>query len=196
MTGIVLSGGENRRMGADKAFLKVAGVPMIERVLQSLRKVFQNIIIVTNAPHLYTQYDAVLVTDALEQRGPLTGIYSGLSQAATKYGFVVACDMPFLNPNLISYMAGLAGGEDIVVPLFEGRPEPLHAVYSRNLLPVMEMQIKQEKRKIQDIFTGRSVRYVTDREIGRFDPSRRSFVNLNTPGEYEEASCADWACRS
>ncbi len=196
MTGIVLSGGENRRMGADKAFLKVSGVPLIEHVLRSLKEVFQNIIIVTNAPERYTDYSVKVVGDAVEIRGPLTGIYSGLLQSSDEYNFVVACDMPFLNSRLISYLAGLAAGHDIVVPSIGGRPEPLHAVYRRGLITVIEKEIKQDRRRIQGIFGQAKVRYVTEDEIDRFDPSRKSFKNLNTPEEYEEAACADWERRS
>ncbi len=191
MTGIVLSGGENRRMGTDKAFLKVAGAPLIEHVLRSLKDVFQDIIIVTNAPQRYAAYGVQVVSDALETRGPLTGIYSGLLKSSDEYNFVVACDMPFLNSRLISYMAGLAEGYDIVVPSMGGLLEPLHAVYRRQLIAVIEQEIRKNKRRIRDIFGRARVRYVTEDEIDRFDPVRKSFKNLNTPEEYEEAACAD-----
>jgi molybdopterin-guanine dinucleotide biosynthesis protein A len=116
MTGIVLAGGENRRMGKDKAFLRVAGVPMIEHVLRALRKSVERIIIVTNSPGVYASYDALVIPDACNKRGPLTGIYSGLLHSRDEYNVVVACDMPFLNPRLLSYMTGLAGEYDVVLP--------------------------------------------------------------------------------
>ena len=89
-------------MGTDKAFLKLAGVPLIEHVLQALRGIVDRIIIVTNSPAAYASYDALVVTDAFDKRGPLTGIYSGLLNSTDTYNFVAACDMPFLNPRLIS----------------------------------------------------------------------------------------------
>ncbi len=196
MKGIVLAGGENRRMGTDKAFLKVAGVPLIEHVLRSMKDVFQDIIVVTNAPERYAAYDVQVVSDALAIRGPLTGIYSGLLQSSDEYNFVVACDMPFLNSRLIAYIAGLAAGHDVVVPSIGGQPEPLHAVYRRELIAVMKEEISRDRRQIQGIFCRAKVRYVTEHEIDRFDPARKSFKNLNTPEEYEEAACADWERRS
>jgi molybdopterin-guanine dinucleotide biosynthesis protein A len=196
MTGIILSGGENRRMGTDKAFLKVAGFPMIEHVLRALESVFHEIIIVTNAPARYTGYKVKVVTDAFDKRGPLTGIYSGLMNSLEEYNFVVACDMPFLNPSLIAYMAGLADGYDAVVPSVGGLIEPLHAVYRKGIAPLMERQIKEDRRRIRELFERVRIRYVTEPEIDRFDPMRKSFKNLNTPREYEEAACADWECRS
>src|SRR3990172_7877780 len=116
MTGIVLSGGESRRMGADKAFLKLAGIPMIEHVLRAMREVCGSVIIVTKKPHLYAGFNAKVVTDADDRQGPLTGIYSGLLGSTDEYNFVAACDMPFLNPRLISSMMDLSVGYDITVP--------------------------------------------------------------------------------
>jgi molybdopterin-guanine dinucleotide biosynthesis protein A len=191
MIGIVLAGGENRRMGTDKSFLKVGGVPLIERVLRSMKAVFSDIIIVTNAPERYAAYGVKTVSDVLDARGPLTGIYSGLLQSPDEYNFVVACDMPFLNSRLLSYMAGLAAGHDIVVPSVGEQVEPLHAVYRRGLTTVIENELNHNRKRIRDIFGRAMVRYVTEEEIDRFDPARKSFKNLNTPQEYEEAACAD-----
>jgi molybdopterin-guanine dinucleotide biosynthesis protein A len=196
MAGIVLSGGENQRMGTDKAFLKIEGIPMIEHILRALKSIFDNIIIVTNTPQLYSAYDAMVVTDAYDKRGPLTGIYSGLLRTMDEYNFVVACDMPFLNAGLISYMMGLAAGFDIVVPRIGGLSEPLHAVYHRGLLPIIEKRLLRDAQQIQGIFSDARVRYVTEVEIDRHDQGRRSFMNLNTPGEYKEATCSDLECRN
>jgi molybdopterin-guanine dinucleotide biosynthesis protein A len=196
MTGIILSGGESRRMGRDKAFLTLDGIPLIEHVLRALRGVFPRIIIVTNDPASYDQYDAAVVTDALDKQGPLTGIYSGLMHSQDDYNFVVACDMPFLNPALIAFMADLAQGHDIVVPMVAGYHEPLHAFYHRRLLPIIEDRLSRDARKIQGIYSEARVRYVTEPELARFDPEQRSFKNLNTPQEYKEATCLDLECRS
>jgi molybdopterin-guanine dinucleotide biosynthesis protein A len=196
MTGIVLSGGENKRMGKDKAFLKIAGKPMIEHVLQALQSVVNRIIIVTNSPQAYASYDALVVTDASDKRGPLTGIYTGLLHSTDEYNIVVACDMPFLNSSLLSYMASLAGDYDVVVPKVGEYIEPLHAIYRKQLLPVMEKRIQCDARQIRGVFSEVRVRYVTESEIDRFDPERRSFKNLNTPEEYKEAACLDSECRS
>jgi FdhD protein len=196
MTGIVLSGGESRRMGTDKAFLKLAGLPLISHVLKALGTITDRIIIVTNAPAAYASFDALLVQDVFDKRGPLTGIYSGLLAAKDTYSIVVACDMPFLSPGLISYMAGLAEGYDVVVPQIAGRVEPLHAIYSKGLLPLIEKRLQQDARQIQGLFSEARVRYVTAPEIDRYDPERRSFKNLNTPEEYKEATCLDLECRN
>ena len=191
MTGIVLSGGECRRMGTDKAFLTVAGEAMITHVVRALRTIADRIIIVTNTPAAYAAYNAIIVTDALARRGPLTGLYSGLQRSQDEYNFIVACDMPYLNTQLLSYMSGLAEGYDIVAPKVQGLVEPLHAIYSRKLLPMIEDRVNRGLQRIQDIYTEARVRYVTEEEIDRYDPGRRSFKNLNTSQEYKEATCLD-----
>lgn len=197
MTSIVLAGGESRRMGRDKAFLTLDGVSLIEHVLRALRGVFPRTIIVTNNPSAYVSYDAVIVTDAVDKQCPLTGIYSGLLHSKDEYNFVAACDMPFLNPDLITYMAGLVNGYDIVVPMMDGKNvEPLHAIYSKKLLPIIAKRLQADERKIQGIFKEARVKYVTETEIDRYDPERRSFRNINTLDEYKEATCLDLECRS
>lgn len=191
MNGIILAGGENRRMGADKAFLEIDGRPMIDHILDVFSKLFERTIVVTNTPDRYRNYDVDVTCDALDIRGPLTGIYSGLLRSTAEYNFVAACDMPFLNLRLISYMGEIAGGQDAVVPQFNGFLEPLHAFYRRDILPVIETQIRMHDRRIRGLFDLVQVRYVTEEEIDRFDPLKRSFRNLNTQKEYKEAVCSD-----
>jgi len=191
MNGIILAGGENRRMGTDKALLVINSRPMIEHVLAVFADLFKKTIIVTNTPDRYRMYNVELTTDALDIRGPLTGIYSGLLRSSDEYNFVAACDMPFLNPRLIAYMGELAAGHDAVVPMFGGFLEPLHAVYRKGILPVIETQIRKQDRRIRGMFDHIHVRYVTEEEIVRFDPLKQSFRNLNTPKEYKEAVCSD-----
>jgi len=191
MTGIILAGGENRRMGTDKAFLEIDGRPLIEHILDVFSTLFENTIVVTNTPDRYRNYDVEVTGDAVDFRGPLTGIYSGLLRSADEYNFVAACDMPYLNSRLISFMGEIAEGQDAVVPQFSGFLEPLHAIYRRGLLPIMEAQIRKQDRRIRGLFDHIQVRYVTEDEIVRFDPLKRSFRNLNTPKEYKEALCSD-----
>ncbi|HEY6011697.1 MAG TPA: molybdenum cofactor guanylyltransferase [Nitrospirota bacterium] len=196
MTGIVLSGGESSRMGMDKAFLKLGGVPLIEHVLRAMRQVCDSVIIVTKKPELYAAFEALVATDVGQGRGPLTGIYSGLLRSQDEYNFVAACDMPFLNPRLMTYMREQAAGHDIVVPSVGTFVEPMHAVYCRGLIPLIETRLRRDAQQIRAMFPEVRVRYVTEQEIDRHDPARRSFVNINTPREYEEATCSDLECRS
>jgi molybdopterin-guanine dinucleotide biosynthesis protein A len=183
-------------MGMDKAFLKIEGLPMVERVILTLRTVVDHIIVVTNSPEAYVNQDVEVATDVGDGRGSLIGLYSGLLRSRHAYNVVVACDMPYLNPRLIQYMTGLTGDYDVILPKIGAFVEPLHAVYHKSLLPVMKAHIERDQRQIRSIFTGQRIRYITEEEIDRFDPMRRSFKNINTRQEYEEVSCSDLECRS
>ncbi len=196
MTGIVLAGGESRRMGSDKAFLPINGLPMIEHVIRALRTVCGHIIVVTNSPRDYERYDVEVAGDALNSRGSLVGLYSGLLQSSDDQNLVVACDMPFLSPGLLAYMARISADYQVVLPRVGDFIEPLHALYRRDLLPIIEERLRRDERRIRDLFTGLRIRYVTGTEIDAFDPSRRSFINVNTREEYEEATCSDLECRN
>jgi len=183
-------------MGSDKAFLPIGGSPLIEHVLSPLKRLFREIIVVTNAPEQYAAYGVSVVRDAFNKRGPLTGIYSGLLHSNDEYNFVVACDMPFLNAQLIAYMISLAEGYDAVVPTIGEFMEPLHAVYYKGIVPVIEARIKQNDQRIRNMLATLRIRYVLKEEIDRFDPERKSFKNLNTRQEYEETAFTDWECLS
>ncbi len=196
MTGIILAGGENRRMGTDKAFLAVAGKPLIEHVLAVHQQLFSRTIVVTRSPERYRIYPVLVAEDMLDIRGPLTGIYSGMMRSEDTYHFVSACDMPFLNPGLIRYLGSLTEGYDVVVPRIKGKSEPLHAIYHRRLVPEIKACIMQGHYKVQQLFERAAVRYVTEQEIEPFDPGNDSFRNVNTPAEYKEVVCSDSACRN
>jgi len=183
-------------MGTDKAFLKVDGVPMIEHVLRALRTVVSQIVIVTNRPESYAAYDAEVVTDTFSKHGSIVGIYSGLMRSKDEYNLVVACDMPFLNSRLLSYMVSQTDSYDIVLPKVGEFVEPLHAIYHKRLTTIMDSHIKRDELQIRGIFSGLKIRYITEEEIDCHDPERRSFINLNTPKEYKEATCLDWECRN
>jgi len=184
MSGIILAGGENRRMAANKAFLKLGGRPLIERTLEVFKALFKDIIIVTNEPELYVQYDVTLAGDLVKKKGPLSGIYSGLLNSGNDYSFVAACDMPFLNSALISFMMKSADGSDMVVPRLKGLAEPLHAIYSRSCLKVIEKQLRDGKRSLRDFLRGCEVRYIEEEDIVKIDPEMKSFININTAEDF------------
>ena len=116
--------------------------------------------------------------------GSLAGIHAGLKQSRTEHVFVVACDMPYLNSDLIRLMVAQAPGHDVVIPESDGGLEPLHAVYAKSCLPEMEEALKSGTRKIVDCFDWSKVSVLSKEEIAALDPEFRSFRNINTPEEY------------
>jgi molybdopterin-guanine dinucleotide biosynthesis protein A len=187
-SGVILAGGQSQRLGRDKAFLEVNGVPLIQRVTDVLACLSDDLVIVTNAPERYRQLPGRLVGDVYPGKGALGGIYSGVLTARYHYSLVVACDMPFLNPDLLRYLMSLAEGYDAVIPVIgEGMMEAVHAVYSKACLPFVKELLLADELRIVNLFPRVRVRYVQREELLRLDPILRSFLNVNTPADWEMA---------
>jgi molybdenum cofactor guanylyltransferase len=181
MTGIILAGGRNLRMGKNKAFLTIQGERLIDRTHALLVQLVEEIFLVTNSPLDYLDLKVRTVADLLPGKGSLGGIYTGLFYATASHALVVACDMPFLNRPLIQYLQGLAKGYDIVIPRTPDGLQPLHAIYSQRCLPFMEELLQRDNLRILDFFPKVKKREVLPEELLPFDPELKSFMNINTP---------------
>lgn len=181
----LLAGGQSRRMGQDKAFLPVGGRSVIERVLERILPLSDDVILVTNTPDKYRYLGYRMVGDVYPGKGALGGIYTAIQAAGYPHCLVVACDMPFLNTDLLRYLASLAADFDVVVPRVEKFPETTHAVYGKNCLGPIKQRLLADQLKIISFFADVRVRYVERSDIGRFDPTFHSFLNMNTPQDWE-----------
>jgi molybdopterin-guanine dinucleotide biosynthesis protein A len=186
VSGIVLAGGQSSRLGIDKSLVNVNGQSLIEQIVAKLDRLSSDVIIVTNSPEKHDHLGARLVGDIYPGKGSLGGIYSGLRAATNAYSLVVACDMPFLDLNLLRYMILLARGHDVVIPRIKGLTEPLHAIYSKSCLEPIDRLLARGGFKIIDFFSEVRVRYVEEGEVDIFDPHHLSFFNVNTPSDLEE----------
>jgi molybdopterin-guanine dinucleotide biosynthesis protein A len=184
ITSIVLAGGRGLRLGRDKATETINGRSLIKRVVSSLSFLDGNIIIVSGGDKASLGLDSYpglkVVNDAYPDKGPLVGIYSGLTASTSPYNLVVACDMPFLNRELLSYLLKARASYDVVLPRLDNMVEPLHAVYSRACLTTIEEMFRQGKYGVHQLFELVNVWYVEADEIDRFDPVHMSFFNINT----------------
>ncbi len=185
LSGIVLAGGQSRRMGRNKALLELGGQTLIARVLERLALLCDELIISTNAVELYTSLPARVVPDLVPGRGALGGIHAGLAAASNERAVVVACDMPLLNLSLLRYMAVVSPGYDVVVPRIGGFYEPLHAVYSARCVEPIAQLIAEGPRRITDLYRRVRLRELTEEEVRLFDAAL-SFVNVNTLQEWSE----------
>lgn len=181
LTGVILAGGKSRRYGKNKALVKIGGITLIERVLAVMNSLFRQVILITNTPETYSHLNLPMYEDIIKDLGPLGGIYTALRSMDTEAGFVVACDMPFLNRELIRYMVEVRGRSDVVVPKFDGFVEALHALYGKRCLRVIQRLIEHQHYQILQVFRHVSVRHVREAEIRRFDPDLKSFLNINKP---------------
>ena len=189
VTGVLLAGGKSRRMGEDKRFILVGQRTLFERSCAVLCELFEQVCVVIAQDSPSLQTDVPVVRDLIPDCGSLGGLYTGLRLAKTQHIFLAACDMPFLNPDVIRYMVHLKDQADIVISRWVTRLQPTHAVYGRNCLPVIEEMMKFHNRKIHGMIGHPALRvsFITEREIQQIDHDGRSMFNINTPSDLEHA---------
>ncbi len=189
LSGVVLAGGKSARLGRDKALLELEGRTLVARTLDALAQLTDDLIVVTNiVPRLFPP-PARVVTDRYVGAGVLAGMHAGLLAARGELAIVVACDMPFLDLDLLRRMVTLAHEADVVVPRWTD-VEPLHAIYRpAACLGPIERALVRGERRIVSFYHQVRVRYVERAEITRFDPQGLSFFNVNTAKDWEQA-CA------
>lgn len=195
VSAVVLAGGNSKRMGRNKALLRIGEKKMIQIVVETLEPLFDEVLLVTRNPSSFYMLDNVkFVTDVLdtEKKNSLVGLYSGLLKANNEYAFIVPCDMPFLSNALIAHMIESLDGEDVRIPMIGSYFEPLHAIYRKTCLPYISDQLRDENYKITAFYDHVLVRPVSETHIRKIDPHLSSFTNVNTEAEYLNAK-ARWA---
>ena len=183
ISGAILIGGKSRRMGRDKALLRVHGRPLVSCVHEAIGRVTDDLLLVGATPGRSVGCTGRPVTDTGPGKGPLVGIRTALSAARYDQCLVVGCDMPFLNGELLRYMQRLATGWDAVVPRSQDGLEPLHAIYSRSCLARIVDMLENENLCPLDLFPVVRTRYVERNEVAAFQDGELSFLNVNTPAD-------------
>jgi molybdopterin-guanine dinucleotide biosynthesis protein A len=187
---VIQAGGESRRMGRDKALAPFLGRTLIERVIARVQPLADELLVTTNQPADYLFLGLPLFIDAIPGRGALGGLYTALSYATRPLVGVLACDMPFASPALLTYQRDLLDDPelDAAVPRTEGGTEPFHAVYRRETcLPAVAGALQANKWRVDAWFAQVNIRFLSPEETARYDPKGRAFWNVNTPDELEEA---------
>ena len=190
VTGVILAGGKSRRMGEDKRFLLVGEITLLDRAVSVMGKLFSEVLVVIaqDSPPLAVT-GCTVSRDLIANCGSLGGLYTGLARATNERIFVVACDMPFLNSDMIRWFVSRDPDADIVMAKLPDGMQPLHAVYGKRALPVLERMATSHELKIRNITSDSSlhVTAVLPAEWGELDPHARSFQNVNTPADLEAA---------
>ena len=200
LTVCIQAGGQSSRMGEDKALKTFLGRPLIQRVIERLSPIADELIVTTNRPDDYAFLDTstgsvhrlrlTLRADLKPGRGALGGLYTAIASAAHPIVAVVACDMPFASGTLLEAASRMLVEEeaDVVIARSAEGYEPLHAVYRRETcLPAIEAAIDADQWKVIAWFPHVKVRILTPEEIKRYDPLGLAFWNVNTPEEFAEA---------
>jgi len=188
ITGVIQAGGRSTRMGGSpKALMELGGRRIIDRVADVMRAVADDVLVVTNTPDLYGSLGLPMVPDVFPDHGSLGGIYSGLCAAAGDATFTVACDMPFLVPEVARLVTERAAEADVVVPRVGARLETLHACYAKSCLAPMERRLRTGRLTIVGLYDDVRVLTIDEADVARFRAPEIVFMNVNTPEELEAA---------
>jgi len=190
LTVVIQAGGMSSRMGEDKALKPFLGRPLIQRVIDRLTPIADELIVTTNRPADYQFLNLRLIPDLKPGRGALGGLYTAIASASSPLVAVVACDMPFASTVFFEGASRLMVEEDadVVIAKTDEGYEPLHALYRRETcLPAIESAISADQWKVISWFPQVTVRTLAPDEVKSFDPSGLCFWNLNTPEEFVEA---------
>jgi len=188
-SGVILAGGlSSRFQGRNKAFFELNGRRIIDPIIDVFQLVFDDILIVTNTPRQYLQYDVTLVSDIFSVRSSLTGIHAGLCYASNPYIFVTACDTPFIRKEVIDLVVSkIKPDVSAVMPETPSGMEPLLAAYAVSALPVIENHLRREKLKIKEVFRKLRVVTIPPEKVLAVDPALKSFFNINTAEDLDRA---------
>ena len=182
----IMAGGKSRRMGQDKAWIELAGRPLIARVAAVLGEVADEVIVVANDER-YASLGLRVVPDRFPEGGALGGIATGVGAATHDCVLVAACDMPFLSVAVWRVLLDHRDEADVVIPRVGGELETMHALYTRACVSPMERALAAGKMRIISFFDEVRVREVAEPELRGADPTLRAFTNVNTPEELASA---------
>ena len=188
MNAVILVGGKSSRMGTNKAFLELKGKTFIELQIELLREMFDEISISANTPSEYEYLNLPIFKDIYPGKGPLGGIYTSLINSSSLHTFMLACDMPFVGPELIKHLKDLTKEYDVVIPKSENGLEPLHAFYSKNCIEPIKRELDENNLRIRSFFPQVSVKIVELGSLASSDHFKNSIKNLNTMADYEDVT--------
>lgn len=177
--GIILAGGGSTRFGSNKALADLNDMPLIRHVADTLSALFDETLLITNTPETYEFLDWPARPDIFTKSGPLAGIHAALQAISSSRAFVVGCDMPFLSGALVRFICSRPGKWDAVIPRHSMGMEPLHAVYTKPLLPLLEKMLAENERKVGTFVKKLNVLWVEEKEILSVVPDLAPFHNIN-----------------
>jgi molybdopterin-guanine dinucleotide biosynthesis protein A len=189
--GVVLAGGKSERMGVEKAALRIGDETLLARIVQRLRLALPEVYVVGPLHLAALTPDTAVFPDDLTGIGPLGGLSTALTHAPSRHIFVVGCDMPFVEPALMSAMARYAArfpGADVVALRTPRGLQPLHAVYAQTCASAVgELLAAVDTKSLSALLERLNVKELPANFVARYDPSGRSTFNANSPEDWREA---------
>ena len=205
VTGVILAGGQSRRMGQNKALIQLGDNSLIEHVIRRMHLVADELLLITNTPTEYAHLGVPMHGDIIPDTGALGGIYTGLTHASHDTVLCVGCDNPFLVPNVLTYLVSVLGEYDAVMPYTYnsnnkdiGGKNPSHrddritlqtlcAAYAKRCLPIIELMLQESELRVHALAERAHIQRISPEVWQRFDSEGMSFFNINTPEDFERA---------
>lgn len=194
VTGVILAGGKSRRMGENKALMQLGDDTLIGHVIRRVRLITNELLLITNSPTEYAHLGVSMHGDILPATGALGGIYTGLTHASHDAVLCVACDSPFLEPKLLTYLVSVLGEYDAVMPETfthhddtQTTLQTLCAAYSKRCLSIIEWMLRESELRVHALKERAHIQCVSPEVWRNLDPDGMSFFNINTPEDFERA---------
>lgn len=184
-TAIIMAGGDSSRMGTDKANVVLDGQTLLQSVIATMQQLFPQAIVSVRQPR--AGIDLLQVCDEVPDGGPLAGLAASLGKIATPWAFMVACDMPFVVPEVVELLAKYRLQHQAVVPVVHGHPQPLAAFYASSCLAPLRASLAAQQKGLRGVLQQLDVRYVDEAEMLKADLQLRSFFDLDTPQDVAAA---------
>lgn len=180
ISAIILAGGNSKRMKYDKEFIKVGDEFLVHKQIKKLRTVFEEIIIVSNNPKHYDGLNVKVVKDILVGKSPIIGLHAGLINSRNKFNYCIACDMAYINLEFINYLVGLIDNQDAYVGRHHNYIEPFNAIYSKNIIPIIESFIEKKSFGFQRLVKSVNTHYINDKKVNFYQQEYDMYKNINS----------------
>ena len=180
-TGIILAGGKSSRMGEDKGLVLLNGKPMIQYVIEALKEVVSNIIIISNNAS-YNKFGVPVYADIIKNKGPVGGIYTGLYHSTTELNFCISCDVPMVSSDFIFWLLNKSGNASVTLPMCKDKVHQMIGVYSKQVLSYFKESAEKEHLKLSQVNKDMDCEIIDiEKEYANFDDLL--FSNINTKNE-------------
>lgn len=179
LTGIILAGGKSSRMGEDKGLMLFEDKPMIQYIIEVVKPLVKNIIIIANNKE-YEQFGYSVYEDLIKDKGPLAGIYTGLKHSRTEKNLVLSCDVPFVDTNILNLLLDKCSDVDIVIPEKEGRTHQLIGVYDKNCIDTFKDDLDNNQLKMK-----LAIKKMKFRVVDANNMENKIFNNINSKNDIE-----------
>jgi len=183
ISAIVLAGGKSSRMKFNKEYIKIDGEFLVHKQIRELKKIFNEVIVVSNNIEHYKGLNIIVVSDILSGSTPIIGLHSGLFHSSNEYSYVIACDMPFINTSFIDYLVSKINGHDAYVSEYHNYIEPFNAIYSSKIISIIEDFLSNGNYGFQKMVRLLNTLYIPESKVSKYQEEQDMFKNINNESE-------------